>query len=94
MVKLSDTDRALVVAEFTNLVDKGFFLPITELPQKCQEKIMGSGVLFYLSIAPSLKDSLSTHAYCCVNTSKVKRMGLALNDLLLTGSTSPCMAWS
>ena len=50
MAKLSEADRALVVAELTKLIDKGFFLPITQLPQKCQEDIMGNGVLFYLSI--------------------------------------------
>ena len=91
LAKLSDADRALVVTEFTKLVDKLFFLPITQLPQKCQEDIIGNAVLFYPSIASSFKDSLSTQACCHVNASKVTRMGQALNDLLLTGSGYICV---
>ena len=92
MDKLTEEDRSAVVAEFNKLIDLGYFMPIKSLPQKSQDEILGNGVVFYLSIAPSIKESFSTACRCNVNASKNTRVGNCLNDLLPTGSTRLCMA--
>ena len=70
MDKLTEGDRLAVVAEFQKLIDLGYFMPIKLLPQKSQNKILNNGVVFYLSIAPFFKESLSTACRCNVNASK------------------------
>ena len=57
MEKLTEEDRMAVVAEFQKLIDLGYFMPIKSLPQQSQNKILNNGLVFYLSIAPSFKES-------------------------------------
>ena len=75
MEKLTEEDRMTVVAEFQKLIDLGYFMPIKSLPQQSQDEILNNGVVFYLSIAPSFKESLSTACRCNVIASKNTKLG-------------------
>ena len=86
--------KADINEEFYSLVQRGFIIPITQLPSKVKEEILRSPVQHYLSFAPAYKSSLSTKARCALNASRVNINGVSLNDLLPTGLTQPDLAKS
>ena len=91
---LSDEMKTDINEEFYSLVQRGFIIPITQLPIKVKEEILRGPVQHYLSFAPAYKSSLSTKARCALNASRVNINGVSLNDLLPTGLTQPDLAKS